>query len=70
MIYLANGNAFEATADAIRDKLGTDLPLVWDTDTGFADDVEQIPTGGGGTPKVTAMIGFASDFITVDVTVV
>lgn len=45
MIYLANGGAFEATADAIREKLGTDLPLVWDADTGFADDVELIPQG-------------------------
>lgn len=56
MIYLANGNAFEETADAIREKLGTDLPLIWDTDTGFKDDIEQIPTGGGGTPKVFVAI--------------
>ena len=45
MIYLANIGAFEATADAIREKLGTDLLLVWDIDTGFADDVKQIETG-------------------------
>jgi hypothetical protein len=40
--------ALSATATAILSKTGGSTPLTWDMDEGFADVIEDIPTGGGG----------------------
>jgi len=43
--------AISATADAIRSKTGKSDAIPWDDDTGFADAVRDIETGGGsGSP--------------------
>lgn len=40
--------AMAATANAIREKGGTDDSIAWDETTGFADAVSEIEAGGGG----------------------
>lgn len=46
--YIAPKSSFDATADAIREKTGSQATIEW-TEDGFADAVDAIPTGGGGT---------------------
>lgn len=45
--YIAPKSSFDATADAIREKTGSQATIEW-TEDGFADAIEDIPTGGGG----------------------
>ena len=45
--YIAPKSSFDATADAIREKTGSQATIEW-TQDGFADAIEAIPTGGGG----------------------
>lgn len=47
--------AMTATADAIREKLGSEeqIPFDYNGGTGFADAVEAIPQGGGGVVSIT-----------------
>lgn len=40
-------SALEATADAIREKTGSESPIVWDMSTGFADEISNISGSGG-----------------------
>ena len=43
--YISPESAFDATADAIRAKTGSQAPIEW-TEDGFADAVDAIPSGG------------------------
>lgn len=43
--YISPEAAFDATADAIRAKTGSQAPIEW-TEDGFADAVADIPSGG------------------------
>lgn len=45
--YIAPKSSFDATADAIREKTGSQATIEW-TEDGFADAIEEIPSGGGG----------------------
>ena len=45
--YIAPKSSFDATADAIREKTGSQTTIEW-TEDGFADAIAAIPTGGGG----------------------
>lgn len=53
-------DSIDATADAIKVKLGSQNDLVWGQD-GFADAVDAIPTGGGGTHSASGDITVVSD---------
>ena len=44
--YIAPKSSFDATADAIREKTGSQATIEW-TEDGFADAIEDIPTGEG-----------------------
>lgn len=44
--YIAPKSSFDATADAIREKTGSQATIEW-TEDGFADAIDAIPTGGG-----------------------
>lgn len=55
--YLAQSQAFTATADAIRTKGNTSNTITWDENKGFADAVTSIPTGGT-TPVQESDINF------------
>ena len=49
--YLVNDVELTATADAIREKLGDDDPIEWESGNGFAEAIAAISGGsGGGTP--------------------
>lgn len=43
--YIATDTQFNATADAIRAKTGSNAAIEWDEDTGFADDIAAISAG-------------------------
>lgn len=43
--YIAPKSSFDATADAIREKTGSQATIEW-TEDGFADAVDAIPSGG------------------------
>lgn len=45
--YIATTEQFTATANAIRAKTGSSGSLEWDANTGYADDIAAIPSGGG-----------------------
>lgn len=45
--YIASKSSFDATADAIREKTGSQATIEW-TQDGFADAIAAIPSGGGG----------------------
>lgn len=47
--YLTSDTELTATANAIRSKAGTTGTIQYKTNTGFADAVNAIPTGGGAT---------------------
>lgn len=46
--YLVTDTELIATADAIREKIGSSENLVWGETTGFSLDIQNIPSGGGG----------------------
>lgn len=48
--------ALTATANAIREKNGSADPIAWDNNTGFANAVENIEAGGGGS-EIETFIG-------------
>ena len=47
--YIAPKSSFDATADAIREKTGSQATIEW-TQDGFADAIADISTGGSGAP--------------------
>ena len=63
--YIAPKSSFDATADAIREKTGSQATIEW-TEDGFADAIEDIPTGGGGDSREDLTIPKDVDFIDFD----
>lgn len=49
--YIAPKSSFDATADAIREKTGSQATIEW-TEDGFADAIAAIPAGGGDEPLI------------------
>lgn len=63
--YIAPKSSFDATADAIREKTGSQATIEW-TEDGFADAIEDIPSGytleqfGEGGASISGAIVYSS----------
>lgn len=58
--YIAPKSSFDATADAIREKTGSQAAIEW-TEDGFANAIAAISTGGGGLKYDAGDFTLASD---------
>ena len=65
--YIAPKSSFDATADAIREKTGSQATIEW-TQDGFADAIAAIPTGGGVAAESGSFVATSTGDCTLSVT--